>query len=273
VNEGLRQFEDNRYEEAWEGEGKKVFKIVVKFDSKKMTIVDWTAKCGKDVVAKMQKSDADTQSAQNTDVDGPETTTRNKMTVARAARTVRSPKLPKIQGLKAKKDEQTTERQHKTHSDGANRPDQSTQTTPAAVQSMGRSKKAEKVDMQQLLAKAREEGVRSSLSMLLEQRFGTLPDLAQDMLGHAPLQKLGEWMGKFGKSTELFEVFLAPDTELTSSGEREEWARSMLLILLKQRFVTLPDLAKDIVSNAPLQKLGEWTEKVLKASDLFEIFL
>jgi hypothetical protein len=109
--------------------------------------------------------------------------------------------------------------------------------------------------------------------MLLEQRFVTLPDLAQDMVSNAPLQKLEEWSEKFGKSTKLFEVFLAPATEQTSSGEREEGARSMLLILLKQRFVTLPDLAKDIVSNAPLQKLGEWTEKVLKASDLFEIFL
>jgi hypothetical protein len=268
--EALAQIDTKEYHLTLDGRGRKVFKVGVNFSSKKRNIDEWKATTdGESFGMKYKAQDA-----------LPKTTSSKKTT-----ETTPSQKQSEQQAAKQDKSQPTASKQQEDQSKNNTQvaQDPASPSTVTSKPRANRKKAIQPAESQSMSAErevgreeGREEGAKNMLLTFLEQRFDTLPDMARDMVKNASPEKLQEWTGNFKNSTKLFEIFLAPANspeEQPQHGEREETLRSMLTMLLKQRFNTLPDLAQDMLNNAPLQKLEEWTRKFEKSTKLFEIFL
>jgi hypothetical protein len=201
VDEALRQIKKKGYALPLKGEGRKVFEVGVKFDSEKKTIVGWSAECNGVEVAKMQIEDAVVvrQAAQTTQV-GQVRRTRTR----RSAKLARPEGQSKFVGVGSERVEKPTEESMSAQTGQTGR--------SAGRQKRGDSEKAKKATASQSVEREDAEkmgearGVRRSLLMLLNARFGQLPESLLAQVNTAPLQQLEDWMKRGGTKT-LEEIF------------------------------------------------------------------
>jgi hypothetical protein len=85
----------------------------------------------------------------------------------------------------------------------------------------------------------------------------------------APPPELASLASQIGPEAE--EVYMTTADVLRAEGHAEGAART-LVRLLTRRFGTIPDRARERIDTASLEQLGLWSERVLDASTLDEVF-
>jgi hypothetical protein len=88
-----------------------------------------------------------------------------------------------------------------------------------------------------------------------------------------PLHRLAWLAAQLGPEAE--EVFMSTADTLRAEGRvegRAEHAAGVLVRLLTRKFATVPDGVRARIDTAPLEQLDTWTERVLDAATLDEVF-
>jgi hypothetical protein len=130
----------------------------------------------------------------------------------------------------------------------------------------------------------REEVLRANLLMVLERRFGRLPDPALVRIYRAGSEAFREWLARASTADTLWTVFgdRDPDTRTPTAAEQLqaegrpggllEGQRESVTLLLSGRFGHLPEHLRDRIWGADLGPLQRWFERGFTAPSLDAVF-